>query len=190
MERLFQVLLIGSTLAFSWLAMMVVHEAGHVLHLWLSGGTVERVSLPPLGFSQTFWGANPHPLFVAWGGAVWGCAIPLLLFAGVRLLRRPGWYLFRFFAGFCLIANGAYLGVGAFFPGGGDDAGELLRHGAAPWQLVVFGLVTVGLGLRLWHNLGPSFGLGPDRKPVDRRATLGVTVALLALLAAEFLLDW
>ena len=48
MNRFFQILLISSTLAFSWLGMMAVHELGHVTHLALSGGTVEKVVLHPL----------------------------------------------------------------------------------------------------------------------------------------------
>ncbi|MHC4997344.1 MAG: hypothetical protein ACYTGQ_20135 [Planctomycetota bacterium] len=54
------VLLIVSTLVWSWLGMMIVHELGHVIALVLSGGAVERVSLPLFAFSQTFaaaWGA-------------------------------------------------------------------------------------------------------------------------------------
>src|SRR5262249_25255242 len=113
MTRLFQVLLIVSTILFSWLAMMAVHECGHVLHAWLSGGTVQQVVLHPLDISRTDVWPNPYPLFVAWGGAIWGCVIPLLVLAGVRGLRWPYWYLAAFFAGFCLIANGAYLGAGS-----------------------------------------------------------------------------
>ena len=95
MSRWFQVLLIASSIGFSWLGMMVVHEAGHVLHLRLSGGTVEKVVLHPLAISRTDPGENPHPLVVAWGGPVWGCLIPLgvlLLVYGVhgRTCTWPG----------------------------------------------------------------------------------------------------
>src|SRR5687767_2374241 len=94
-----------------WLGMMAVHEAGHVLHARLSGGVVDKVDIPLLGFSQTFYSVNPKPHFVAWGGAAWGCIVPLMLLAvfsrAPRLARRAA----QFFAGFCLIANGVYLGV-------------------------------------------------------------------------------
>jgi hypothetical protein len=186
MPRLFQVLLIGSTLGFSWLAMMAVHEFGHVLHAWLSGGTVARVVLHPLDFSRTDLAHNPQPLFVAWGGAVWGCALPLLLLAVVRLLRWPWAYLVGFFAGFCLIANGGYLGGGALL--GAGDAADLLRHGAPRWVLLLFGVATIAWGLGLWHGLGPHFGLGPARGHVDRRAAMGVTAALGVLVVLELVL--
>ena len=48
-------------------------------------------------------------------------------------LRLPGAYLLRFFAGFCLVANGGYIGGGSFDRLGG--AGQMLRHGSPPWLL-------------------------------------------------------
>lgn len=188
MDRFFQVLLIGATLALSWLAMMAVHEAGHVLHLWCSGGTVERVELSPWSFSRTVPGANPRPLFVAWGGGIWGCVLPVVVYVMLRLVRWRFAYLARFFAGFCLVANGAYFGAGALLPGEADDAGVILALGSPRWTLLVFGVVAVALGLALWHRLGPQFGLGPDRRPVDRQATIGMAVALLVLVTLELLL--
>jgi len=183
MNRLFQALLIASTILLSWLGMMAVHELGHVLHLGVSGGTVEKVVLHPLKISRTDAGENPHPLVVAWGGAVWGCLIPL---GGLLLARSVAWghaYLVRFFAGFCLVANGAYL-VGDCFAGGGD-ARDLIRYGTPPWALVLFGLPAVALGLYLWNGLGPHFGLGEGQGRVDRRAAVGTTVALACLIVLE-----
>lgn len=139
-----------------WMGMMAVHEAGHVLHAWLSGGVVDRVSVPPLGFSQTFYAVNPRPGFVAWGGAVWGCLIPLVTLGGVTFARRRVPRALRqwlqFFAGFCLVANGVYLGAGWTTRAG--DAGDLLDHGTPAAALVAFGLTATGAGLYLWHRLG------------------------------------
>jgi hypothetical protein len=59
----------------------------------------------------------------------------------------------QLFAGFCLIANGVYLGVGWIDNAG--DAGDLLRRGTPVWVLVGFGLLASGGGLYLWHRLGP-----------------------------------
>lgn len=187
--RFYQALLIVSTVGFSWLGMMVVHELGHVLHLWLSGGRVDYVVLHPLMLSYTHPAENPHPLFVAWGGALWGCLVPWGLLGVVRLVARPYAYLAAFFAGFCLIANGAYLAGDAFLQGG--DGRELVQYGTPPWLLVVLGLPLVVLGLRLWNGLGPHFGLGSSRGTVDRFAALGTAAALAALVTVEiFLAQW
>src|SRR5574340_1123428 len=102
-------MLIGSMLGLSWLGMMALHELGHVLHAWLSGGRVACVVLHALAFSRTDVAPNPHPLLVAVGGAVWGCLVPLGLLAVVHFTARRQAYLARWFAGFCLIANGVYL---------------------------------------------------------------------------------
>jgi len=186
MTRFHQALLIVSTLAFCWLAMQAVHELGHVLFAWLSGGIVERVYLHPLAFSRTDLGANPHPLAVAWGGAVVGCLLPLLIWVVVRAVWRSQSYLAAFFARFCLIANGAYLVGGSFFgEGGGDDAGQILAKGGQQWQLIIFGVSAMAAGLYLCSGLGERFGLGPAGSQVDRRAAVVVAVAVVVIVGVE-----
>ena len=101
------------------------------------------------------------------------------MFMGTALmLRFPGFYLFRFFAGFCLIANGLYLIVDSF--GKGGDGGTLIRHGASQWELLLFGLVTTPIGFCLWHGLGPHFGMGSSRGRVNLSAVI-VSSTLLAI---------
>jgi hypothetical protein len=46
----------------------------------------------------------------------------------------------------------------------------------------------LGAGLYLWNRAGPHFGLGPAKGHVDRRAAVGVTLALVLLVALELLL--
>lgn len=182
-NRIGRFTLVALTLATSWLAMMAVHELGHVLHAWLSGGAVERVVLHPLAISRTDVSPNPHPQFVAWGGAIWGTAVSLGLWGGMHFAARKNAYLARFFAGFCCLANGLYLAAGSF--NGVGDAGDLLRHGAARWQLWLFGVPASILGLWLWHGLGRSFGLGPDGAPIDARVVIGLAVFLVMLVAVQ-----
>jgi hypothetical protein len=68
------------------------------------------------------------------GRPAWACLIPLAFLAIAHALRRLVNPL-RLFAGFCLIANGAYIGLGPWMTAG--DGHDLLRHGAQPWMLVV-----------------------------------------------------
>jgi len=161
-DPLHQVLLIASALLASWLGMQAIHETGHVLGAWATGGSVERVVLHPLTISRTDLAQNPHPLVVAWAGPIVGVFVPLFfwglasVFCGTRDgFGRLRWFL-RFFAGFCLLANGLYIGLGSF--GAIGDCGDMLRHGSQPWQLWLFGLITAPLGLYFWHGLGPRLG--------------------------------
>ena len=64
-----------------------------------------------------------------WGGALLGCFIPLFAWALVKACRLRVVYLFQFFTGFCLIADGCFVGVGTFFDMG--DAGDLAF--SVPW---------------------------------------------------------
>ena len=140
----------------SWYGMMAIHEAGHCAAAWLTGGAVEKVQLPVWGFSQTFYRENPHPLAVAWAGALGGVAVAALLLGAARFARDSIRHGLLYFAGFSLIANGLYMGLGGFDRVG--DCAELLIHGARLWQLVAFGIGTVGLGVYSWHRMGPIRG--------------------------------
>jgi hypothetical protein len=145
----------AAALLVAWFAMQAVHECGHVLAAWLTGGTVQRVVLHPLSISRTDVSPNPHPLAVAWGGPLFGVAAPLVLLAASQYLGDRLTTLLRFFAGFCLIANGAYIGAGSRY--GIGDAGDLLRHGAPRWTLIAFGAIAFAAGLWMWHRLNWRF---------------------------------
>ena len=166
--------------------MMAVHEMGHVVGAIATGGTVEKVILHPLAISRTDLSDNPRPLVVVWAGPILGTLLPLALAFAARIAEFPWTYLMRFFAGFCLIANGCYIGAGSF--GGVGDAGDLLRHGSPAWSLWVFGAIGLPLGLYLWNGLGPSFGLGVAAGKVDRRAAYASCVLLAMVLALEMAL--
>jgi hypothetical protein len=183
LNRLNQAVLAVSTFVFSWLAMQVVHEFGHMLHAWTSGGRVGLVVLRPLEISRTDLAPNPHPQFVAWGGPVWGSLIPLVIFGLVRRRRGSRGWLARFFAGFCLIANGGYLLGGCLFPVG--DVEVLLANGAPRVGLVVFGIVALASGLTLWNGMGTHFGLSRPSVPIDKRAAWGMSAAAVLLVAIE-----
>lgn len=184
MGRIHQIVLIGSTLLGSWLGMQAIHESGHVLGAWLTGGRLARVVLHPLTISRTDLAENPRPLVVVWAGPLFGVAAPLLLW-GVAATARARWaFLLRFFAGFCLLANGLYIGIGSIERIG--DCGEMLRHGSEPWQLWLFGAVTAPVGLWLWHRQGSHFGLGSTEGQVCRGAAYGSLAVCLALLILGF----
>jgi len=165
----------------AWWLMMASHEAGHVIATLLSGGRIARIDLSPLAFSQTHLSVNPHPLFVVWAGPVMGVVDPVLAWLVAVMLRRrddmarfePA---FAFLAGFCLIANGVYLGLGWVDRVG--DTGEMMRLGTPVAVMIAFGVVCVGLGLALWHRLGSFFGL-KNLSTADAKHLLFASIAVL-----------
>jgi hypothetical protein len=167
--------------------MQAVHESGHVLGAWFTGGRVQKVVLHPLTISRTDVSPNPSPLVEVWLGSVWGAVGPLLIWITTWMWFKPFVAWLRFFAGFCLIANGCYLGYGIIEPIG--DADELLKLGTPRWQFGLFSLLTVPLGFRLWHGLGPEFGIGPNARPITWwRVGIKVGV-LITVIVAEMLLS-
>ena len=152
MARINQMLFSISLLALSWLAMMAIHELGHVVGAVITGGTVERVVLHAFAISRTDVAPNPHPAVVVWLGPGIGCMLPLIMFMLVPRRLTVFRIVARFFAGLCLVANGAYIGLGSFNQVG--DCGEMLRTGTPLWPMLAFGAVAVALGVYLWHGLG------------------------------------
>jgi hypothetical protein len=179
-NRLHQVILIGSSVLASWLGMQAVHEFGHVLGAGVTGGRLSRVVLHPLTISRTDLSHNPSPLVVVWAGPIIGVIAPLLVWAGAAAMRLSGAFVLRFFAGFCLLANGLYISMGSF--DGIGDCGEMLRHGSKSWELWLFGAVTAPVGLWLWHRQGTNFGLGPANEAVNRSVAYGALLTCIAFI--------
>ena len=179
--RLRQAILILSTLLASWLGMQAVHELGHVLAAGITGGRVARVVLHPLTISRTDVAENPHPLLVVWAGPICGVLLPLLLWACVSRFKPNAAFLPRFFAGFCLLANGLYISIGSLDRVG--DCGEMLKHGSPVWLLWGFGLLTVPCGLWLWHGQGARFGWGSSPNEVNQTVTVASLIIACTLLA-------
>jgi hypothetical protein len=185
-KRLPQIVLIVTFIGFSWLAMQVVHEAGHVLLARITGGEVTKVALHPLIVSRTDLGENPHPLAVVWGGPLVGSLLPVLLFVLATAFRLWGAYLLRFFAGFCLAANGVYIGIGHFLAEGADPW-VMMENGSPKWLLVLFGVVAFPAGLYLWHQQGVHFGFGEAKGKIDTPAAFVSAGLFVALAGVEVL---
>ena len=182
-----QVILIASFMPFCWLAFMAIHELGHVIAGLSTGGTITKVALHPLAISRTDVSPNPNPLVTVWAGPIIGVLLPLGAWAAFWKFKIPGDYLARFFAGFCMIANGAYIGIGSFENIG--DAGDMMIHGSPIWLLRLFGTITVPIGFLIWHRLGPKFGLGESKGCVDDWAAYVSLSLFTALFLATFLIS-
>ena len=179
-------LLIASILWLSWLSMMIVHEGGHALGAVCTGGKVRRVVWHPAVISRTDVQPNPHPLVEVWAGPLFGSIAPLMVALVSTALRLRTEYLVWTFAGFCLLANGAYIGIGAIDPVG--DARELLAQGMLRWCLAAFGVVAATAGLWIWHGVSPRFGFGASPPPIIARHAYGalVVAAIVTIVGLAF----
>lgn len=187
MQRVWFIVFCTSVLALCWFGMMAVHELGHVIGAACTGGTVTRVVLHPLTISRTEVSPNPHPGIVVWSGPFLGCALPLLTASLVSRRLVFARNVALLFAGFCLIANGAYIGIGSFDQVG--DCGEMLRTGSPIWILWVFGAAATVLGLCVWHRLGSLRSFFKRDAEVSPSLAIATCGALVLLLIAECLLS-
>ena len=137
------------------IAMMLVHELGHVAAAWATGGVVRSLELRPGKLSHTLVAPNPSPSVVLWGGFVVGWLAPGAVAVATRRVNGVLGPTIRAWAAFCLLAGGSYLAVGA-----GErltDTGQMLRVGWPLWSLVAIGggvaIVGYALSRRPWADV-------------------------------------
>ncbi|HAI10590.1 MAG TPA: hypothetical protein DCM28_02725 [Phycisphaerales bacterium] len=175
-------MLIGLCIA-NWLAMMLIHELGHILGALVTGGQVNQLIWHPLVLSRTDVLPNPSPLIVVWAGPLLGVILPIIITALTRWLYRPACYIAVFFTGFCLLANGLYLGLGWIDQIG--DAGTMQTHGTPIWIMICFGLLCIPSGLYLWHRVSQQVGLSRTKharvQPTHARLVLIIALVCLAV---------
>jgi len=167
-----------NTLITLWYGMMLTHETGHILAALATGGHIDYLAFPALGFSRTEISDNPHPLIVAWGGPGLGSILPLIATFALRPFKIRT-HLLDLFTGFCLLANGIYIAIGSFDKIG--DAGDLLRHGSPIWTLWLFGGLAIVAGMAVWHSLGRSLGMRTRWRPSDGRIAIICSAFLLCI---------
>ncbi|WP_437185112.1 hypothetical protein SH668x_002203 [Planctomicrobium sp. SH668] len=171
----------------SWYSMQIVHEAGHILAALFTGGIIQMVELHPLSISRTDVSPNPAPLIEIWSGPVCGVLFPLLgWLVSKKFASRQVASAIRFFCGFCLIANGAYLGSAMNTPIG--DSAELLQHGASRWQLILFSILTVPSGIWMWDGVHRELGIGPNSTVIPKWFCITTWGLLIVQISLYFLI--
>jgi hypothetical protein len=172
---------------WSWLGMQVLHELGHVLGAVLTGGQVSHVLLKPWAFSRTDLVTNPHPRFVAWAGIIAGIAFPLAIWTASRKMLPGTTPCLRFFAGFCMVATGAYMIGGTIFNAG--DPADLGVLGMPAWRMIATGGMALAAGLATWNGLAGKLGFGRGGKTVSRAAAMTSSAILIVLVIVELLIS-
>ncbi len=120
--------------------MTFVHESGHLICGFACGGTLTSADLLPWHLPYSFFEPDPHPLVTLWGGPILGVLIPL----AIAFALRTNWMWF--IANFCLLANGSYLAAAWVSGDRYLDTPKLLEHGAHPFSIAIYCLLTTGFG--------------------------------------------
>jgi len=137
-------------LAYAWLHFEWTHEAGHVVGAIATGGRVQRVVLHPAALSRTDVSPNPAPLAEVWAGPALGCVFGALASVWAWCLPRVGPVAGRTIAGFVLLANGVYIGLGPIVPAGDTEVMRTL--GTPAWAMTLFGVLACAGGAWLWRG--------------------------------------
>ncbi|MCM2374821.1 hypothetical protein NB063_29705 [Rhodopirellula sp. ICT_H3.1] len=120
--------------------MTLTHESGHLIGGAASGATLTDYDVVPWRMPYSLHAPDPHPLVTLWAGPVLGVLFPLMFAVLVR--RSWGWFI----ADFCLIANGGYLALSWISGDHFLDTPRLLAAGTHPLFIIVFCVLTMGLG--------------------------------------------
>jgi hypothetical protein len=164
--------LLGS-FSIGYNAAVAVHELGHALSLWATGGSVAGITLEPFSKSFTYYGSPPYyPLFTAWAGVVFSSWVGLLLL--VCLWSRRGFWTFPLMmTGLCAIAvNGLYLTIDSLLLTGGD-ATDIILYGTARPLVLAAGISLTLLSLIVGYLLLSRFVLTPTDGALTRLIILG-----------------
>ncbi len=127
-------------LVVSWVVMTFTHEMGHIIGGACCGGVLQSAELRPWRLPYSFFEPDPFPLVTLWAGLLIGVLAPL----AVAMLVRRDWIWF--IANFCVLANGAYIAVAWFSGDRYLDTPRLLEHGASPFTLAAYCVLTIGVG--------------------------------------------
>ena len=117
-----------------------LHELGHALGYWISGGSVIAIVMnapAPTGYVSGSSADSRPPI---WGGVVFGSLCTLIPLAISKYSAKLATVRFAalMVAAFCLAHNGLYLFVGGILPFG--DALGMIDLGAPHWLLILLGL--------------------------------------------------
>jgi len=138
-----------------------LHEFGHALGHWLSGGSVTAiVMLAPLPAGYVKGAGGVHFMSV-WGGVTFGSLVTLAPLLTARCLspRSPVRFAALMAAAFCLGHNALYLFVGSIAPFA--DASNMIGLGASRWLLFLLSLPLLVGFIFILTSAVQAVGLSP-----------------------------
>ena len=181
-------LLLLWSFVFGYNASTVLHELGHAIAYWITGGTVRRIIIHPFSWSYCIPGSvSEYPSFTTWGGVVFGTIMGLMLVALVWRWRGPYVILVIITGVVSCIHNGGYLIYDCLTASDGD-ATILISYGTSKLLIIVVGLFMMGIGLILAGMCLRLIGIRSSDGVKSRILVLGG--GLLPYLVVTLLYQW
>lgn len=189
-KTLFQTsLLLFGSFALGFNLANALHELGHAIALWVTGGVVERITLHPFSWSYTYYGSTPnYPIATTAAGIVFGTFSALALVALVWRFRNQPWTFIFIMTGIAATAiNGLYAIVDPILLSGGDGT-TLVRQGVPKFLIIGVGVLLLVNSILLAVATLPLF-IKPNDTLLSRVIILegGVLPYLLSLVVYHFI---
>ncbi|MGB8983563.1 MAG: M50 family metallopeptidase [Anaerolineales bacterium] len=188
-SRLFRLsLFLFGSFAIGYNLATAVHELGHAIVIWATGGTVARIVLHPFTWSYTYYSPSPgYPILTSWAGILFESLLALLLAALVWRWRQRSWALLCLVIAIMALAKGGlYASIDALLQTGGDST-DLIWLGVPRALVIGVGAVLVGIGIFLAVAAFRSIDFGADSSLIGRALVLegGLLPYLLAIVAYQ-----
>lgn len=132
----------------------LLHELGHALPVWFTGGTIDAIIVHPLSWSYTQYGTTPvYPVLSTWSGSLFAFVTSTVLFLLAWRWWRPVLAPLLLLGVLGGVDNGIYL-LGSL----GDPA-QLIELGQPAWLVRGVGLLLLLAGLAMGVMVLPTIGL-------------------------------
>ena len=83
-------LFIFGSFSFGWILGTVLHELGHAVAMWVTGGIVDGITINPFSWSYAYYGSAPaYPNFTTWSGVLLGSLFGLIILLTIRKKSSP-----------------------------------------------------------------------------------------------------
>jgi energy-converting hydrogenase Eha subunit A len=187
--RLFKItLLLFGSFAIAYSLSNFLHELGHAIAIWTTGGIVDRITLSPFSWSYTWYDSEPKlPVYTASAGIVLGTLSALLLVTLTWRFRRQPWSLIFLLTGIVETAsNGLYAVFDSLLSSGGD-ATDLIQYGVPASLIIGVGILLLIGSLLLSVAAFWPIGFGPKNVLLKRILVLegGILPYLLCIVVYQ-----
>ncbi len=142
-------LFIFGSFSFGWILGIVLHELGHAVAMWLTGGIVDRITITPFSWSYTYYGSTPkYPQFTTWSGTLLGSLFGAIILLISSKKATPYVVPFLFMGVSPMLNGGGYYVIDPFISKRGDPT-SLVRSGVPMYIVLGVGILLLALGAYL-----------------------------------------